>query len=93
MSNREKHEDTLQAQLDGWNTELENLKEKAKLAEINLQLEYYTLIDELKLELEQANRKLEVLKGSSDEKWEALKTDIKITWDSVEDLIKSITLP
>jgi chromosome segregation ATPase len=93
MTDRKKHEEKLQAQIDDWKTELENLKEKAELAETNLQLEYYTLMDELKLKLELANRKLEVLKRSGDEKWEALKTDIEITWDSLEDLIKSINLP
>ncbi len=93
MSARDKHEDKLQSQLDDWKTELEELKEKAKHAETNLQLEYYTIIDELKLELELAHRKLEVLKQSGEDKWEELKTDIEITWNSLEDLIKSITLP
>jgi len=91
MSIRKKHEEKLQAQLDDWKKELEKIKEKADLAETNLQLEYYTLIDELKLELEQAHRKLEVLEQSADESWEELKTDIEITWNSLEDLIKSMT--
>lgn len=83
----------MQAQLDDWKAEFENRRENIKLTETNLQLEYYTLIDELKLKLEQAQRKLEILKQAGNETWKELKTDIEITWDSLEDLIKSIALP
>ncbi len=93
MSIRDVYEKKLQAQLDEWKTELEAFKEKAEQAETNLQLEYYTLIDELNLKLDEAHKKLQLLKQTGDETWEEFKADVEPTWDSLEDLIKSITLP
>lgn len=93
MNIRDSIEKKLQAQLDEWKDRVESLGEKAAQQETNLQLEYYTLLDEIKLELEAAHKKLELLKDSSDEKWEELKADIEVTWDSLEDLIRSLTLP
>jgi len=93
MSIRDVYEKKLQAQLDEWKTELEAFKEKAEQAETNLQLEYYTLIDELNLKLDEAHKKLQQLKQTGDETWEEFKADVEPTWDSLQDLIKSITLP
>lgn len=93
MSIREVYETKMQARLDEWKSRLEEFREKADEEETNLQLEYYTLIDEAKLGLEDAHKKLERLKQEGDETWEKLKTEIETTWDSLEELIKSITLP
>ena len=93
MTFRDEYENKMQAQLDEWRTKFEALKEKATQEETNLQLEYYTLIDEMKIELGVAHEKLEQLKDTSDEAWEEIKKEVEITWDSLHDLIKSLTLP
>ena len=93
MSIRDVYENKMQAQLDEWKTKLEVLKEKADQEETNLQLEYYTLIEEVALELESAHKKLQALKHSSDETWDEFKTEVELTWDTLHDLIKSLTLP
>ena len=93
MSIRDVYEKNMQAQLDEWKNKLAVFKEKADQEETNLQLEYYTLIDEIKLELETAHKKLQRLKQAGDETWEELKAEVEATWDSLHDLIKSLTLP
>ena len=93
MSIRDVYEKKMQAQLDEWKTRLEVFKEKADQEETNLQLEYYTLIDEIKLELETAHKKLQLLKQAGDETWEEFKADVEITWDSLHELIKALALP
>jgi len=93
MSIRDVYEKNMQAQLDEWKTKLEVFKEKADQEETNLQLEYYTLIEEIKLELEAAHKKLQRLKQASDETWEEFKDDVEITWDLLHELIKALTLP
>jgi hypothetical protein len=93
MSIRDVYENKMQAQLDEWRTRLEVLKDKADQEETNLQLEYYTLIDEMKLELESAHKKLQQLKQAGDETWEELKTEVETTWDALDELIRSLTLP
>ena len=93
MSIRDVYEKKMQAQLDEWKTRLEVFKEKADQEETNLQLEYYTLIDEIKLELETAHKKLQLLKQSGDEAWEEFKAEVETTWDALDELIRSLTLP
>jgi len=93
MSIRDIYEKNMQAQLDEWKTKLAAFKEKADQEETNLQLEYYTLIEEVKLELEAAHKKLQLLKQAGDETWEEIKTDVEITWESLRELIKVLTSP
>jgi predicted ribosome quality control (RQC) complex YloA/Tae2 family protein len=93
MSIRDVYEKNMQAQLDEWKTRLEAFKEKAEQEETNLQLEYYTLIEEVKLELEAAHKKLQLLKQAGDETWDEFKDDVEITWNSLHELIKALTLP
>lgn len=93
MSLRETYEKKMQAQLSELKAEIAELREKADQAETNLQLEYYTLIDELHLELETANQKFQLLKSASDEKWEEFKSEFELVWDSVRELIKTVTAP
>ena len=93
MSIRDVYEKNMQAQLDEWKTRLEVFKEKADQEETNLQLEYYTLIEEVKLQLEAAHKKLQLLKEAGDETWEEFKDDVEITWNSLHELVKALTLP
>jgi hypothetical protein len=93
MSIRKTFETSKQTQLDAWKDRLEKLREKAEQEETNLQLEYYTLIEEIDLKIDDAHKKLHLLKQAGDEKWEELKMEIETTWDSLEELIKSLTLP
>ena len=93
MSIRDRYEEKMQSRLDEWKDKLEQFKHKADQEETNLQLEYYTLIDEIKLEMETAHKKLEKLKQSGDDAWEEFKTEVETTWDTLEELIRSITLP
>ncbi len=93
MSLRETYEKKMQVQLNELKAEITEFKEKADQAETNLQLEYYTLIDELHLKLEAANQKFHLLKQASDEKWDEFKSEYELIWDSLRELVKSITAP
>jgi len=93
MSLRETYEKKMQAQLNELKAEIAELKEKSDQVETNLQLEYYTLIDELHLKLETTNQKFHLLKQASDEKWDEFKSEYELIWDSLRELIKSITAP
>lgn len=93
MSVKEDYEKKMQAQLDAWKVEIDMLKGKVDQAETNLQLDYYTWIEELRLELDAAHQKLQMLKKANDEKWEEIKADVELTWDSLRGVIRSITSP
>ena len=93
MSLRETYERKMQDQLNELKAEITELKEKADQVETNLQLEYYTLIDELHLKMETANQKFHLLKQASDDNWDEFKSEFELIWDSARELIKSITSP
>ena len=57
--------------------------------EINLQLEYQTLVEELQLKLATANQKFQLLTEASDDTWHEIKADFELIWDSLHELIKS----
>lgn len=90
---REIFERKMQAQLDELKVELAELKDKAGRAEANLELEYFTLIDELRLKLEDVEQKFELLQQVNDEKWEEFKAELELSWDSLRELVKAITSP
>jgi chromosome segregation ATPase len=93
MSIRDVYEKKMQARLDELKSRLEVFKEKAGQEETNLQLEYYTLIEEINLELKSAHEKLQRLKQAGDDTWEEFKTEVETTWDLLDELIRSVTLP
>ena len=93
MSKREIYESKMQAQLDELKADIAGLKGKVEQAEINLELEYYTLIDELQLKLEASEHKFELLKQANEETWEEFKSELEHSWDSLRELIKAITAP
>ena len=93
MNERKSYESRMQAQLDGLKSEVAELKQKARQAEINLELEYYTLVDELQVKLEVAEDRFEMLKMANEEKWEEFKSSFEHSWDALRELIKAITAP
>jgi hypothetical protein len=93
MRKRETYENKMQQRLDGLRSEIAELRDKAQQVELNLELEYYTLLDELHLELEATEHKFEMLKLANEEKWEAFESDLEHSWKSLRELIKAITAP
>ncbi len=93
MSIREIYEKKMQTQLHQLKAEIDELRKKADQAETNLELEYYTLIDELHLKLDTANQKFHLLKQANDEKWDEFKSEFELIWNSLHEMIRSITSP
>jgi F0F1-type ATP synthase membrane subunit b/b' len=93
MSLREAYIRKMQDRLNELKDQVHALREKADQTETNLELEYYTLIDELQVKLETANQRFQLLKEGSEENWEELKTEFELIWNSLRELIKSITSP
>jgi hypothetical protein len=93
MSIRTLYERKMQARLNELKIEIAELKEKVGQAEANLELEYYTLIEELHLKLEATEQKFHLLKEAQDEKWQEFKAEFELSWDSLLEMIKAITSP
>ena len=93
MHLKEIYENKMQPQLDELKAEISELREKAGQAEANLELEYYTLLDELQVTLESANQKFHLLTEANEDDWEEFKAEFELVWDSLRELIKSVTSP
>ena len=87
------YEKKMRQQLEEVKQEISELKNKAAQMETNLQLEYYTLVDELQVKLEIAEQKFYLLTQAGVDDWEEFKTEFEGVWDSVRELVKSITSP
>jgi hypothetical protein len=87
------YEKKMQPRLDELKEEIDELRQKADEAETNLELEYYTLLDELQVKLETANQKFQLLTQANEDDWEDFKSEFEMIWDSLRELVKSVTSP
>jgi phosphoserine phosphatase len=93
MHLKEIYEKKMQPRLDELKEEIDELRQKAGEAETNLELEYYTLLDEAQVELETARQKFQLLIQANEDDWEDFKSEFEKTWDSLRELVKSVTSP
>ncbi len=91
MSSKSAYENTLQAQLDEFNSEIEMLKSRADKAEADSQSWHRKQIEALQEKHKIAVEKYGELKEASDDAWEDMKTGIASAWDSLGEALKSAT--
>ncbi len=87
------YEKKMQPRLDELKEEIDELRQKADEAETNLELEYYTLLDELQVKLDTANQKFQLLIQANEDDWEDFKSEFETIWDSLRELVKTVTSP
>ncbi len=87
------YEKKMQPRLDELKEEIHELRQKADEAETNLELEYYTLLDEAQVKLEMASQKFQLLTQANEDDWEDFKSEFETIWDSLHELVKSVTSP
>ena len=81
---RKAYEEKLDAQLNERNAQIALLKAKAENAEADAKIDYYQAIDALEHKQKKARTKLQELKTSSDEAWEAVKAGAEKAWGEVK---------
>jgi len=87
------YEKKMQPRLNELKEEIDELRQKADEAEANLELEYFTLLDELQGKLEVANQKFQLLVDANEDDWEDFKSEFETIWDSLRELVKTVTSP
>ena len=90
---RKTYEGEMRTRLQALRKNVEAIEQRAEQAETNLELEYFTLLEELRLALENAERKFELLLESHDEQWEGIKTEFEQLWRGARELIRAINSP
>lgn len=83
----------MRTRLDALRAEVDKLEQRVEHAETSLELEYYTLLEELKLKLEVAEQKFELFLETHDDAWETFRTDLEQSWESMRNIIRAITGP
>ena len=93
MRLKSSYERKMQSRLDELKEEIDELRQKANEAETNLELEYHTLLEELQVKLETANQKFQLLIQANEDDWEDFKSEFETVWDSLHELVKTVTSP
>lgn len=88
MSTKQAYEEKLQARLDLFDVEIEQLKARADKAEV--QPWHKKQIEALQEKQKVAKEKLGELRAAGDDAWEDLKDGLGAAWDSVGDALKSV---
>jgi predicted ATP-binding protein involved in virulence len=85
MSDKRKaYEEKLDTQLKEWDAEIALLKAKAENAKSDVKIDYYKTIETLEHKQDKAKTKVQELKTSGDEAWEAVKGGAEKTWAEVK---------
>jgi hypothetical protein len=81
---RKAYEEKLDAQLKEWDAQIALLKAKAENAKADAKIDSYKTIEALEHKQDKAKTKLQELKTSGDEAWEAVKGGAEKTWAEVK---------
>jgi len=73
------------ALLKDWNRQIDELKMKAKKAQVDTSVKIENYIDDLRERLEEIRLKLEDVRHAADDNWEEVKSGVDTIWKGVKD--------
>jgi predicted nucleic acid-binding Zn-ribbon protein len=73
------------ALLKDWNRQIDELKMKAKKAQVDTSVKIENYIDDLRERLEEIRLKLEDVRHAADDNWEEVKSGVDNIWKGVKD--------
>jgi uncharacterized coiled-coil DUF342 family protein len=80
MEDKKSYLQKLAAQLQDWDTEIDELKVKAHLAKADAKDEFAKQIEDLRSKRQAMQSKLQQLQDSGDEAWDDIKTGLEKSW-------------
>ena len=90
---RQEYESKMRSQLEALRHEYEELKHRAGQTEANLELEYYTRLEELQVAIETAEQKFELLLETHEDQWEHIKEEVEQVWEAARELVRAVVSP
>jgi len=88
MSNREAYKQKIEAELDGVEARLAQMKATAKSMSADAQIEYNKRVEQLEEKVEAAKGRLAEIGDATEETWEGLKAGVESAWASIKDSVK-----
>jgi len=80
---KELYQQKLQAQLEGWQADVDKLKALAKGASADAQLELNKQVEALESKIEEGKTRLAELAEASEEAWGSMKDGVESAWDAL----------
>ncbi len=88
MTSRHEYIDKFKEKLDEWDTDIDELEDRAQKAKADLKFELEDQITSLKLKRDIAKLKLSEIKDASEEAWEDVKTGAEEAWADIKDAME-----
>jgi len=92
MDKRTKYVEELSAQMVEWDTQIEQLKDKAKSAPPQAEFNHSDAIAALQSKRDVAAQKLQGISAATDDEWEDLKAGTDQVWDEVRTDLRNAIL-
>ncbi len=92
MGNKTAYVEKIQARLNQWDAEIENLKAKAAEAGADAKIKYYQKIDTIQEKQQEAQSKLDELRRAGDDAWIEMRSGVERAWKELEDATQKATL-
>lgn len=89
MEENQNYQQKMEAQIDEWKKDLEELKVKANAATDDLKAKYESQIKELEPKIEEGKAKLKELANSADEAMDELKEGAETIWEQMKTTLKN----
>jgi nucleotide-binding universal stress UspA family protein len=86
---RKAYQEKIEAQLKEWSVEIDELKARAERSKVELKMKYRKQIEDLSVQKEALEKKLQEFKESGEEPWEHLKAGIEKGFGELKDSIDS----
>jgi hypothetical protein len=83
MNKKETYQEELQARLDHWKVEIDQLGAKADEAHAEARLRFREDIEKLRAHQEKAEAKMKELRHAQGEAWQDLKSGIEAAWEEL----------
>lgn len=88
MSNREAYKQKIEAELEGVEARLAQMKAAAKSMSADAEIEYNKRVAQLEEKVETAKGRLAEIGDATEETWEGLKAGVESAWASIKDSVK-----
>ncbi|MEZ4568174.1 MAG: hypothetical protein R2860_14865 [Desulfobacterales bacterium] len=69
--------------LKEWTRQVDEIRTRAKKAQVDASVKFDNYIDELRVKYEEALANLEAVKNAGDRRWEELKASVDSAWDEL----------
>jgi len=84
---RKAYQERIEAQLKEWGVKIDELKAKAERSKVELKMKYEKQIEDLRVQKETLEKRLQEFRESGGETWEHLKTGIEKGFDELKDSV------